>query len=71
MATVVMEILFVVGGFKMDRGAELTLVNANIYVQKCYMVLGNVPAKVDGIVTVEPFRECNEVRIMWPESCSR
>ena len=62
------EILFVVAGFNVDRGMELTLVNANINVQEFYMGLGSVPGKVDGRETVELFKECNtEVRTMWPK----
>ena len=33
-ATVVMQILMMVGGFDVDRGAELTLVDVNIDIQE-------------------------------------
>ena len=35
----VVEMLWKVGGFNMDRGAELTLVNADFDVQECDMGL--------------------------------
>ena len=57
-----------VGGFKMERGAEFTLIIANINVQKYDMGLGSVSSKMDMIVTVELFKECNGgVMTLWPE----
>ena len=53
----VVEILLRVGGSDMDRGAELTVLNADIYVQKSDMGGGNVPVKVDRIATVEPSKK--------------
>ena len=64
----VMEILWGVGVFNMDRGAELTMVNADIIVQKSDVGGGSVPCGVDGIATVELFKESSEgVRPMGPE----
>ena len=59
-----MEILLGVGGLNMDRGAELTVVDADIDVQKSDMGGGSVP----GEVTVELLKESSEgVRPMGPE----
>ena len=44
---VVMEILLGVGGFNMDRGAELTMVDADIDVQISDVGGGSVPSEVD------------------------
>ena len=44
----VMEISLGCGGFKVDRGAELTLVNANIDIQENDMGLGGVQIKWTG-----------------------
>ena len=51
-ATVIVEILLGVGGFNMDRGAELTRVDADIDVQKGDMGEGSVPGEMDRIETV-------------------
>ena len=68
MATVVMQILLMVGGFDVDRSVELTLLDVNIGIQVGYMGLGGVPGEVDRIATVEPFKEGDEgVWTMWPE----
>ena len=68
MSAVIVEILLGVGGFNMDRGAELTMIDADIDVQKGDMGRGSVPAEVDRIATVELFQESNEeVRPMGPE----
>ena len=57
-----------VGGFNVDGGAELTLVNANIDVQGSDMGLRGVPGEVGRIATVEPFMEGSEgVWTIWPE----
>ena len=48
---VVMEILLMVGGFSVDGGAELTLVDVNIDIQEGDMGLGGVPGEVERIVT--------------------
>ena len=67
-ATVVMQILLMVGVFDVDRGAELTLVNANTDIQVGDMGLGGVPGEVDRIGTIEPLKEGDEgVWTMWPE----
>ena len=57
----VLEILLGVHGFDMDRGAEPTVVNADIDVQKSDVGEGNVPGKVDRIAIVDPFKESSEV----------
>ena len=67
-ATVGMQILLMVGGFDVDGGAELNLVDMNIDIQEGDMGLGGVPGEVDRIPTVEPFKEGDEgVWTMWPE----
>ena len=67
-ATVVMQILLMVGGFDVDGDAELTLVNVNIDIQESNMGLGGVPGEVDNIATAEPFKEGDEgVWTMWLE----
>ena len=58
--TVVMQILLMVGGFDVDRSAELTFVDVNIDIQKGDIRLGGVPVEVDRITTVEPFKEGDE-----------
>ena len=69
----VVEVLLGVDGFNVDRGAEMTVVNADIEVQKSDMGGGIVSGEVDGIVTVELFKESSMgVRPMEPgKSCSR
>ena len=47
----VMQILLMVGGFDVDRGAELTLVNVNINIQEGDMGLGGVPGEVARIAS--------------------
>ena len=67
-ATVVMQILLMVGGFDVDGSAELTLVDVNIDIQEGDMGLGGVAGEADMMVTVEPFKEGHEgVWTMWPE----
>ena len=67
-ATVVMQLLLMVGGFDVDGGAELTLDNVNIDIQEDDMGLGGVPDEVDRIATVEMLKESSEgVRPMGPE----
>ena len=66
--TAVMQILLMVGGFNVDRGAVLTMIDVNNDIQEDNMGYGGVPGEVDRIVTVEPFEECDEgVLTMWPE----
>ena len=63
----VVEVLLGVGGFDVDRGAEMTVVNMDIDVQKSDMRAGCVPGEVDGIPTVDLFKESSEgVRPMGP-----
>ena len=45
----VVEILLGVGGIDVDKGAEITMVNTDIDVQKRDMGGGSVPGEVDGI----------------------
>ena len=52
----------------MDKVVELSMVNANIDVQKGDMGEGSVPGEVDRIETVELFQESTErVRPIGPE----
>ena len=57
---VLIERLLGVGGFDMDRGVELTMVNVNIHIQRTDVGGGSVPGKVDGIVTVQQFKKSSE-----------
>ena len=52
----VVEVLLGVDGFDVDRGAEMTMINTDIDVQKSDMGGGSVPGEVDGILTVELFQ---------------
>ena len=64
----VVEVLLGAGGFNVNRGAEMTMVDTDIDVQKSDMGGGNVPGEVDGIPTVELFNEISEgVGLMGPE----
>ena len=64
----VMEVLLGVDEFNVDRGEEMTIVDTDINIQKSEMGVGSVPGEVDGILTVELFKESNEgVRPMGPE----
>ena len=57
-----------IGGFNVDRGAELTMVNADIDIHKGDVGGGSVPGEVDRIASVELFQESSEgVRPMGPE----
>ena len=68
LATVVMQILLMVGRFDVDGGAKLTLVDVNIDIEEGDMGLGGVPGEVDRIATVGPFEEGDEgVWTMWLE----
>ena len=59
-ATVVMQILLMVGRFDVDGGVELTLLDVNIDIQEGDMGLGGVPDEVDRIAAVESFKEGGE-----------
>ena len=62
------QILLMVGGFDVDGGAELTLVDVNINIQEGDMGLGGVPGEVDRIATIELLKEGDKgVWTMWPE----
>ena len=64
-----MAILLGVSGFDINRSTELTMVNANIDVQKSDVGRGSVPGKVDRIATVEPFKKSSEgVSPMGPDA---
>ena len=68
MTAVVVEVLLRVGGFDVDKGAEVTIFNTNIYVQKSDMGGGSVPGDVDRIPNVELFKEISEgIGPMEPE----
>ena len=55
-------------GLMWTEVAEVTLFNPDIDVQKSDMGGGSVPGEVDGILTVELFKEISEgVRPMGPE----
>ena len=57
-----------VGGFDVDRGAKMTMVNKDIDIQKSDMGGGSVPGEADGIPTVELLKEISErVGPMGPE----
>ena len=56
--------LLEVSVFDMDRGAELTMVNADIDIQECDMGGGVVPCEVDGIVTSCSRKVVREFRTM-------
>ena len=68
MTAMVVEVLLGVGRFDVDRGAEMTIFNTDIDVQKGDMGRGGVPGEVDGILTVELFQEVSKgVGSMGPE----
>ena len=54
------EILLGVGGFNMDKGEELTMIDADIEIQKGNTGGVSVPGEVDRIATVELFQEISE-----------
>ena len=70
-ATVVMQILLMVGGFDVDGGAELTLIDVNIDIQESDMGPGGVPGEVDRIATVDSDRSRKVVRESGPCGQSR
>ena len=55
-----------VGGFEMDGGVEMTLIQAYIDVQKCDFFRRGVPGELDGIAAVEAFKG-EEVGTMRPK----
>ena len=64
----VVEVLLGVGRFDVDRDAEMAIFNMDINVQKGDMGGGSVPVEVDGVLTVELFKEISEgVGPMGPE----
>ena len=58
--TMAVEVLLGVGGFDVDRGAEMTVFNMDIDVQKSDRGGGSVPGELDVILTVELFKEISE-----------
>ena len=56
----VVEVLLGVGGFHVERGVEMTMFSMDIDVQKSDMGGGSDPGEVDGIPTVELFKEISE-----------
>ena len=68
MTALVVEILLGISGFNMGRGTVLTMVEADIYIQKSDMGGGSVLGEMDWIATVKLFKESSErVRPMGPE----
>ena len=68
MTAIVVEVLLGVRGFDVDRGAEMTVVNTDIDIQKNDMGGESVPGEVDWIPIVELFKESSDgVRPMGPE----
>ena len=64
----IVETLLGVGGFNMDRGAELAMVDEGIDVQKGDMGGGSVPGEVERIVAIELLQESSEgIRPVGPE----
>ena len=59
-----MEVLFEVGGFDIDRGVEMTLIQVYIDVQKCDFGGGVVPSELEGLAAVRLSR--NWVRELGP-----
>ena len=47
-----MEILLGISGFSMDRGVELTMVDADIDFQRGDVGGGSFPGELDGVATV-------------------
>ena len=68
MTAMVVEVLLGVGRFDVHRGAEMTIFNTDIDIQKGDMGGGNVPGEVDRIPTVELYKEiCEGVGPMGSE----
>ena len=64
----VVEVLLGVVWFDVDRGAEMTIFDVDIEVEKGDMGRGGVPGEVDGILSVELFQEISKgVGSMGPE----
>ena len=60
MTAMVVEVLLGVGRFDVHRSAEMTMFNTDIDVQKSDMGGGSVSGEVDGMLTVELFKEIGE-----------
>ena len=56
----VVEVLLGVGGFDVDRGVDMIMVNTDIDIQKSDMGGGSVPGEVNGIPPVELCKEISE-----------
>ena len=64
----IVVILLRAGRFNVDRSVELTMVNADINIQKGDKGWGNIPGEVGRIATVELFQKNSEgVRPMGPQ----
>ena len=59
------EVLLEVGGFGVDRGVEMTMIQAYMNVQKSDLGGGDVPGELDGIAAVEVFKELGEELGPW------
>ena len=57
MAAGKVEVLLVVGGFDVDGGAEVRLVNKDVSIQEGDMGRGDGPSKLDRIATIEALEE--------------
>jgi len=57
MAAGKVEVLLVVGGFDVDGGAEVRLVNKDVNIQEGDMGRGDGPGKSDRIATIEALKE--------------
>ena len=57
MAAGKVEVLQVVGGFDVDRGAEARLVNKDVNIQEGNMGWGDGPSESDRVTTIEALKE--------------
>ena len=56
--------ILVVGGFYVDRGVEITMVDMDIDIQKSDVGGGSVPGEGNGILTVELFKERSIIAVI-------
>ena len=57
MAAGKVEVLVVVGGFDVDRGAEARLINKDVNIKEGDMGRGDGPGKLDRVTTIEALKE--------------
>ena len=57
MAAGKVEVLLVVNGFEVDRGAEVRLVNKDVNIKEGDMERGDGPGKSDRVTTIEALKE--------------